>query len=51
MINETLLKNLTKYNLHDLKEMVLLIKNPPIETKKKELSEEEILQSVFDKEI
>jgi len=51
MINETLLKNLTKYNLHDLKEMVLLIKNPPKEREKKELSEEEILQSVFDQEI
>jgi len=51
MINDTLLKNLTKYNLHDLKEMVLLIKNPPVESKKRELSEEEILQSVFEKEI
>lgn len=51
MINDTLLKNLTKYNLHDLKEMVLIIKNPPKEREKKELSEEEILQSVFDQEI
>lgn len=51
MINDTLIKNLTKYNLDDLKEMVLLIKNPPKENVKKELSEEEILQSVFSKEL
>ncbi len=31
--------------------MVLLIKNPPKEKEKKELTEEEILQSVFLKEL
>ncbi len=51
MINEHLIKNLTKYNLHDLKEMVLFIKNPPKDTEKKELSEEELLQSIFQKEL
>ncbi len=49
-INDILLKNLSKYNLLDLKKKVLEIKEPKIE-KKKELSEAEILESVFDKEI
>ncbi len=51
MINDQLIRNLTKYNLHDLKEMVMIIKNPPKQNTKKELSEEEILQSVFTDEI
>lgn len=51
MINEQLLKNLTKYNLIDLKKKVLLLKEPKKQPSKKELSEEEILQSVFDSEI
>jgi len=51
MINDNLLRNLTKYNLIDLKKKVLEIKNPPNEIRKKELSEEEILQSVFNSEI
>ncbi|WP_072681850.1 hypothetical protein [Arcobacter sp. LA11] len=51
MINDTLLKNLTKYNLIDLKKKVLLLKEPKKQPSKKELSEEEILQSVFDLEI
>lgn len=51
MINDTLLKNLSKYNLDDLKEMVLLIKNPPKNNAKKELSESEILSKVFDMEL
>lgn len=51
MINDQLIKNLTKYNLHALKEMVLFIKNPPEDNTKKELSEEEVLKSVFDSEI
>lgn len=51
MINDNLLKNLTKYNLIDLKKKVLALMEPDQEGRKKELSEEEILQSVFDKEI
>ena len=51
MINDTLLKNLTKYNLIELKKIVMLIKEPKEIDNKKELSEEEILQSVFDMEI
>ncbi len=51
MINDQLIKNLSKYNLNDLKEMVLFIKNPPKDNVKKELSEEESLQSVFSQEI
>jgi hypothetical protein len=47
MINENLLKNLSKYNLVELKKRVLLIKEPKIEAMKKELTEEEIKQSVF----
>ncbi len=50
-INNNLLKNLTKYNLLDLKKRVMAIKEPKIANTKKELSEEEILQFVFDKEI
>lgn len=48
MINENLLKNLTKYNLVELRKRVLLIKEPKIKTTEKELTEEEIKQSVFD---
>lgn len=51
MINDNLLKNLTKYNLIDLKRKVLLLKEPKKDTSKRELTEEEILQSVFDSEI
>lgn len=51
MINENLLKNLTKYNLLELKKQVLEIIEPHNKTAKKELSEEEILASVFDREI
>jgi hypothetical protein len=52
MINDTLIKNLTKYKLHSLKDKVLLLKHPP-EPKddKKELSETEIRKLVFDTEI
>lgn len=52
MINDTLLKNLTKYQLHSLKEKVMEIKNPPkVEEKQKELSETEIRELVFTAEI
>jgi hypothetical protein len=51
MINEQLIKNLTKYNLIDLKKRVLLLKEPKDNNEKKELSEEEILQSVFENDI
>lgn len=51
MINDMLLKNLTKYDLLEIKEKVLLIKNPPIEKKKEELSESEILKMAFDTEL
>lgn len=51
MINDNLLKNLTRYNLIDLKKRVMLIKEPNEIQRKKELSEEEILKLVFDTEI
>ncbi|MCP4971881.1 MAG: hypothetical protein GY932_14960 [Arcobacter sp.] len=50
MINQQFLKNLTKYNLFDLKKRVLLLKNPKKDNKK-DISEEEILKSVFDSDI
>lgn len=50
MINENFLKNLTKYNLVDLKKKVLELKEPQ-NKKRKELSEAEIINSVFDQEI
>ncbi|WP_421717120.1 hypothetical protein [Arcobacter arenosus] len=51
MINDNFLKNLTKYNLLNLKKQVLEIKSPKEKNNKKELSEAEILESVFNKEI
>lgn len=51
MINENFLKNLTKYNLLDLKKKVIELKEPKNLKKKKELSEAEIINSVFDQEI
>lgn len=51
MINDNLIKNLTKYNLIELKKKVLALREPDPEPKKKELTEEEILQSVFDQEL
>lgn len=51
MINDTLLKNLAKYNLINLKKRVLALREPKEVKLKKELSEDEILESVFKKEI
>ncbi|WP_419769496.1 MAG: hypothetical protein ACNI3C_09125 [Candidatus Marinarcus sp.] len=52
MINDMLLKNLTKYKLLSLKQKVLLIKNPPAAQEgNKELSEIEIRKMVFDVEL
>lgn len=51
MINDTLLKNLSKYNLINLRKRVLALKEPEMRKPKRELSEEEILDSVFKKEI
>jgi hypothetical protein len=50
-INDNLILNLTKYNLNELKEKVLLIKNPPVERDNKELSEDDILKLAFEGEI
>ncbi|MAD41690.1 MAG: hypothetical protein CL623_04775 [Arcobacter sp.] len=49
-ITDTLILNLTKYNLNELKDKVLKIKNPPVE-KKTELTEEDILALAFDSEL
>mgnify|MGYP005988599243 CR=1 FL=1 len=50
-ITDTLILNLTKYNLNELKEKVLKIKNPPVEKKNTELTEEDILSLAFDSEL
>ena len=51
MVTDTLLKNLTKYNLNDLREKVLCIRNPSDIDKEKELSEKELLKLAFDQEL
>lgn len=51
MINDNLINNLKKYHLDTLRDMVLKIKNPPVEKKNKHLSESEITKLVFEKEI
>ncbi len=51
MITDALLTNLTKYNLNDIKDRVLKIKNPPKRKKTSELTEEEILSMAFDTEL
>ena len=50
-ITDTLILNLTKYNLNELKEKVLKIKNPPVDKKKEELTEDDILALAFDSEL
>lgn len=50
-INDTLISNLKKYNLNELKEKVLKIKNPPVENKKTELTEEDMLTLAFESEL
>jgi hypothetical protein len=50
-INDTLIANLSKYHLNELKERVLNIKNPPVENKKEELTEEELLTLAFESEL
>ena len=51
MITDTLIRNLEKYHLEQLKAKVLLIKNPPNEESDSILSEEELMKVVFDKEL
>lgn len=50
-INDTLILNLTKYHLNDLKEKVLRIKNPPKKKEKKELTEEDLITLAFESEL
>lgn len=50
-ISDTLINNLKKYHLDELREKVLSIKNPKIDKKEKHLSEQEIMNSIFDKEL
>jgi len=50
MINETLIKNLDKYHLDDLKEKVLVLKNPKPRSKK-ELTESDVLKLAFEVEL
>ncbi len=52
MINDNLIKNLTKYRLDELKEKVLIIKYPPEDdARMRHLSEDEIMRLAFEKEI
>ena len=51
MINDTLIKNLTKYQLDQLKTKVLWIKYPPTEENSDSLSEEDIMKLAFEKEL
>lgn len=50
MINDTLIKNLEKYHLDDLKHKVLLIKDPKARTKE-ELTESDVLKMAFEVEL
>lgn len=51
MITDALINNLSKYHLDEIKEKILLIKYPPKEEKKEELSEAELLKLAFEAEI
>lgn len=51
MITDTLLKNLTKYQLDQLKTKVLWIKNPPNEDGSDYISEDDIMKLAFEKEL
>ena len=52
MINDNLIKNLTKYRLDELKQKVLLIKYPPTDNERMQhLTEDEIMRLAFEKEI
>lgn len=51
MITDTLIKNLTKYQLDQLKTKVLWIKEPPTEDSNDVLSEDELGKIMFEKEI
>ncbi|MFA9373991.1 MAG: hypothetical protein ACERKK_07520 [Poseidonibacter sp.] len=51
MITDTLINNLTKYHLNDIKEKVLKIKNPPRKKNISDLTEDEILSMAFDSEL
>jgi hypothetical protein len=51
MINDTLIKNLTKYQLDQLKTKVLWIKFPPTEENSDILSEDDIMKLAFEKEL
>src|SRR5574344_1249734 len=51
MITDNLIKNLTKYQLDQLKTKVLWIKNPPNEDNSDIISEDDIMKLAFDKEL
>lgn len=50
MINDTLIKNLDKYHLDDLKEKVVALRNPKPRSKK-ELTESDVLKLAFEVEL
>ena len=50
-INDMLIQNLSKYNLNELKDKVLRIKNPPPKKEKKELTQEDLLTLAFESEL
>ena len=51
MVTDTLIKNLTKYQLDQLKTKVLWIKNPPNEDNSDVISEDDIMKLAFEKEL
>lgn len=51
MVTDQLIKNLTKYQLDQLKTKVLWIKNPPNEENSDVISEEEMMKLAFEKEL
>jgi len=51
MITDNLIKNLTKYQLDQLKTKVLWIKNPPNEDNSDIISEDDIMKLAFEKEL
>jgi hypothetical protein len=51
MVTDQLIKNLTKYQLDQLKTKVLWIKNPPNEENSDGVSEDEIMRLAFEKEL
>ncbi|WP_122893099.1 hypothetical protein [Arcobacter peruensis] len=50
-ISDMLIQNLSKYNLNELKDKVLKIKNPPVKKENKELTQEDLMTLAFESEL